>query len=146
MRLRCIHGYFIFEGVSLSQISEFMSYTGLSLILKDNFYTFESLEDAPTYSLAGKTLLDLPAIKTFEGRPWEVFEANKFVYDFNQDLVLPIDSVTQITAIEDAGDRFVSDGLILPGSLTTAGDRIKGYEGWWSRDRLSWLYSEIDYV
>ncbi len=146
MRLRCLHGYFIFEAQQLGQVSDFMSYTGFPLVSKGNHYTFEALEDAPEYSLAGLDLLGIPALETFEGKPWEVFEANGFVYNFLIDQVVPIESVTRVVSIEQAGNRYISNGLILPGSVTRNGDRVKGYEGWFSRDRLTWLYSEVDFV
>ena len=123
-----------------------MSRTGLSLVPWRGAYTFEDLEEAPDFSLAGLTLLDIPATKTFEGEPWEVFEANGFVYDFSTGLIVPIATVTQSTTIQLAGNRYVANGLILPGSLTDDGDRVKDYSAWFSRDTLRWLYSEVAFV
>ena len=146
MRVRCLHGYFIFNEMRQGQISDFMNLTGLSLVSKDNYYTFEGLEDAPEYSLVGKTLLNLPAIALFEGKPWEVFEANEMVFDFTTGLLVPITSIARIVEIKQAGNMFVSNGLIQPGSLTADGKRVKDYAAWFSRDRLTWHYSEIAYV
>lgn len=146
MRVRCLHGYFIFDEMRQGQISDFMNLTGLSLVPKDNYYTFEGLEDAPEYSLLGKTYLNLPAVALYEGKPWEVFEANEFVFDFTTGLLVPITSIARIIEIKQAGNMFVSNGLILPGSLTTEGKRVKDYAAWFSRDRLTWHYSEVTYV
>lgn len=146
MRVRCIHGYFIFEETRVGQISDFMSYFGLTLFPKDNYYTFEKLLEAPKYSLIGKPILGVNAIHTFEGEPWEVFEANELIYDFTLDLMRPISSVTQNTVVKLAGNRFYSPGLILPGSLNSEGQRVRDYVAWFSRDRLTWLYSEVSYV
>lgn len=118
MKLDCIHGYFIFNETKSGQISDFMSLTGLTLVKKDTYYTFEFLQDAKKHSLAGLPYLGIPAITTFEGNIWDVFEANEFVYDFTLDLVRPILSVVQKTKISLAGNRFVSNGLILPGFLS----------------------------
>lgn len=146
MRLRCIHGYFIFQETKVGQIADYMSLTGLSLVSRDDYFTFESLQEAPEYSLAGKSYLGVPAIATYEGNPWEVFEENGLVYNFATDLVVPISTIVQKTIINLAGNRYTSPGLILPGSLTDEGLRVKGYAAWYSRDRQSWLYTEVDYV
>lgn len=146
MKLDCIHGYFIFNETKSGQISQYMSQTGLSLIGKNGYYTFENLQDAPEYSLVGKTLIDIPAIATFEGKPWEVFEENGFVYDFALGLVRPILSIVQKTVVKQAGGVFWSPGLVLPGSITDDGKRVKGYSAWYSRDRLTWKYTAVYYV
>lgn len=125
-----------------------MTLTGFKLAPRETYYTFEKLVDAPDYSLAGKTLIDLPAVKSFEGKPWEVFEANGFVYDFTKDAVVPIASITQTTRVRQAGNVYVSPGLILPGSLTAEGLRVTDYAAWYSRSRGadSWLYAEVTLV
>lgn len=146
MRVKCLHGYFIFEETKVGQISQFMSYSGVPLVPKDNYYTFEKLLDAPNYSLIGKDLLGYVATKTFEGDPWLVFEENQVVYDFTLDMMRLISSVTKTTTVRNVGNRFYSPGLILPGSLTAEGSRVKDYTAWFSRDRLTWLYSEVSYV
>lgn len=146
MRVRCLHGYFIFDEMRQGQISDFMQYSDLILAPKDNYYTFEELVDVPEYSLIGKNLLNLPATALFEGKPWEVFEANEFVFDFTIGLLVPITSIARIIEIKQAGNMFVTNGLIQPGSLTADGKRVKDYAAWFSRDRLTWHYSEVAYV
>lgn len=146
MRVKCLHGFFIFQETKVGQVSDFMSLTGLSLVPWRDAYTFEDLEDAPDFSLKGKTMLGVSANENFEGEPWEIFEANELVYDFSKGLIVPISSITQTTTIQAAGNRFISPGLILPGSLTDEGDRVRDYSAWFSRDTLRWLYSEVGYV
>ena len=136
----------MFEETAVGQVSDYMSMTGVSLVPKDNYYTFESLLDAPTYSLKGKPIGSVPALKTFEGKPWEVFKENQIIYDFTIDQIRLISSVTKTTSVRTAGNRFVSPGLILPGTLTEGGMRVKDYAAWYSRQTQIWLYSEISYV
>lgn len=146
MKVKCLHGFFIFEETKVGQVSDFMSLTGLKLVpWRDNF-TFEKIELAPEYSIQGKAFLGFTALKTYEGEPWEVFEQNGVVYNFNTGLVVPIASVVQTIKVSMAGNRFVSPGLIIPGSLTSEGKKVKSYSGWFSRDTLRWLYSEVSYV
>lgn len=146
MRLKCEHGFFTFFDFKVGQISDYMSMTGLKIVPYGEHYTFEALQSAPGYSIKGSPLLGLAATKTFAGRPAEVFEANGFVYNISSGLMVPISSVTTKTQIKLAGNRFTSPGLIQPGSLNDDGDRVKSFAGFFSRDRNSWLYSEVDYV
>lgn len=146
MKIKCLHGYFIFTETRLGQVSDFMSRFGQELLPKDDFYTFADLIEAPDFSLTGLSFLDFPAIATFAGKPWEVFEANECVYDFSTGLIVPIDSITQTVRIQAAGNRLISNGLIIPGSLTDEGERIKEYSAWFSRDTQRFQYSEVTYV
>lgn len=148
MRLNCLHGFFIIDELAVGQASDFMSRTGLKLAPWRGAYTFEALKAAPSYSLAGKDLLGFKAIETFEGEPWEVFEANGVVYDFAKGQLVPILSVSTKAKVSPAGNRFHSEGLIQPGSIIQSGQRVKSYETWYLRNRsiLSWLYSGVSYV
>lgn len=146
MKIRCNHGFFIFQETKVGQVSDFMSRFGFSLVPWRDAYTFEALEPAPLYSLKGSPYLATPALENFEGEPWEVFEANGFVFDFSKGLVVPITSIVQTTSVQLAGNRFISPGLILPGSVTADGSRVRDYSAWYSRDTLRFLYSEVSYV
>lgn len=146
MKVDCLHGFFIFRETKIGQVSDFMSLTGLNLVKWRDAYTFEGLLDSPGFSISGKPILGTPATATFEGEPWEVFEENGIVYDFGKGIVLPIATVLQNVKINLAGNRFISNGLILPGSLTADGKRVKDYSAWFSRDTLRFLYSAVDYV
>ena len=146
MKVKCIHGYFIFSESRSGEISDFMSYSGLTLVPKDDFFTFETIQDAPTYSLIGKTFLNYPAIATFDGKPWDVFEKNLVVYDFNSDLMRPIAAITQRASLGKGPNYYFSNGLVLPGSFLSPGQKIKNYSAWFSFDRLQWRYSEVTIV
>lgn len=146
MKIKCLHGFFIFEETKVGQVADFVARFGFDIVPYSGRYTFATLEDAPRYSLKGKTLLGNVALENFEGEPWHVFEQNKLVYDFSKDLVVPIASIIQKTSIDQAGNRLISPGLILPGSTTDSGDRVKDYSAWFSRDTLRFLYSEVTYV
>lgn len=146
MRIKCLHGYFIFEETKVGQISDFMSRYGFSLVPVGTYYTFEAIAETPRHSIAGKTIFGIPALQTFEGEPWEVFEANEIAYNFSLGLVLPMSSMFQVTRIEKSGNKFISPGLLLPGSTTEGGQRVRDYTAWYSRDTLKFLYSEVVYV
>jgi hypothetical protein len=135
----------MFSETKVGQVSDFMRYTGFELVPVEDFYTFAQLEDAPNFSLAGKPFLDFPAIATHEGKPWQVFQANECVFNFVSGLVVPISSIVNPISLFEAGNRFVSKGLIQPGSVYKA-RIVSGFDGWFSRDSLNWVYSEVSFV
>jgi hypothetical protein len=145
LKIRCLHGFFIFEESTAGEISRFMSLFNLNIQAEKNYFTFESLLDAPTYSIAGGTYLGADAIKTFEGSPWEVMRENNLVYDFTKDEVVPLTTITQRVQIQRAANYFLSSGLILPGSLNDGGSRVKDYAAWYLFDSAKFKYSEVSY-
>lgn len=146
MKVKCLHGYFIFSETRPGQISDFSSLTGLVVEAIPEGFTFAPLIDLPDYSLPGKTLLNLPASAVFEGRPWDVLEANGLTYDLMMGVLAPIATVTNQVRIDPAGEYFITSGLIQPGSIDQNGKRIKNYSGFYSRDTGRWLYSEVEHV
>lgn len=146
MKIKCLHGYFIFEEQRSGEVSDFISLYGLELVPKQNYFTFAELADMPDYSLAGAPLLNTTAIKTFEGPPWEVLEQNDMIFNFNTGLLVPITSIGQRIPLDAAGNYYFSPGLILPGSLTDRGERVKDYAAWFSKDTMKFKYSEVTFV
>jgi len=142
VKIRCIHGYFIFEEESSGEVSDFMSLFGVELVAKDNYFTFAKLAEAEDYSIIGGTFLGVPATKTFEGKPWELMRENKLTYKFNSDLVVPIETITDITDIMKTGSYFFARGLIIPGSLLN-GVRVKSYSGFYLFGEQKFKYTEI---
>lgn len=145
MIAKCINGFFIIKETSVGQVSDFMTLTGLSIVPWREHFTFETLAMAPNYSLKGKDYLGLTPTVTIEGEPWDVFEANGFVFDFDNDELAMFSEIDQSTIMNLAGNRYVSPGLILPGSVLTSGAKVKSYTGYFSRNTLRWLYSEVKY-
>lgn len=148
MRIQCLHGFFIFSEDYQGDISDFITLTGLPLVPygSEKEYTFERLAKVENYSLLGKEILEFPAIKTFSGKPWEVFEANKVVYDFSQDLIVPIDSIASTTEVLVAGNLLYSNGLLLPGQIVAGKGRVKNYDCHYRFGLGRWLYTEVTYV
>ncbi len=136
----------MFEESFVGEASDFISLFGLTLKGEKNYFTFTKLLDAPTYSLAGSTYLGAPAISTFEGNPWDVMRENKLVYNFNTGLVVSRLTITEILSLDISDNYFITPGLILPGSLTADGSRVKDYSAWFLRDSFRWKYSEVTYV
>ncbi len=143
MRIKCQHGYFKFFEDAPGEISRFASIYGFELEPKDDYYTFSFLLDAPEYSFIGKPYLGLPAIKKFAGHPWEVMRENNFIYDFTLDMMRLIQTVILKSDLKEAGNYFVSSGLLMPGSFRDDGKRVKEYTAWmiWSTSKFK--YSEV---
>ncbi len=146
MKIDCRHGYFVFEEVEPGQFSRFKNLFGLDIQRNGDHFTFGDLVDAPDYSLPGGTFLGCPTTEAFEGRPWEVMEQNNLVYDFSKGLVLPIISIVSVINIFEAKNFFTASGMIIPGSITDDGKRVKDYAAYFSYQRLQFLYSAVNYV
>lgn len=143
MKINCLHGYFIFHEESIGEVSDFISMYGLPLVFKDDHFTFEFLADAPEVAIKSGTYLNAIATKTFAGKPWEIMRENQLVYDFDKDLLVPLNSITTRAPLYAAGKYFVSPGLILPGSLTDKGARVTEYAAWFSKESMRFRYSEV---
>lgn len=143
LKINCQHGYFIFEEQRAGEVSDFITMFGFDMVRKQNYFTFADLDDAPEYSIKGNALLDNIATETFEGSPGEVFRKNKMVYNYDTGLLVPIISITNIIELSDAGNFYLSSGLILPGSLTAEGSRVTDYAAWFSTDNMKFKYSEV---
>lgn len=145
MQIRCDHGYFFFRESKVGQISAFMSIFGLDLVAKDDYYTFETLFDSDDFSIKGSEYLGSVATVTYAGRPWEVMRENGLVYDFTQDLVVPIETIVTTVEISEAANYFLSPGLILPGSVRDDGSRVTDYSAWYLFDSAKFKYSEVNF-
>lgn len=144
MRIDCIHGYFKFYESRSGDISRFMSlFSGTEIFFNADHYTFSDLLNAPEYSIEGKEYLGAVATKTFSGKPWDIFKENKLIYDFTKGLVLPISSTTVNAKFYESGNTFISQGLIVPGSLTEDGGRVTDYSAWFLFDSQKFKYSEM---
>jgi hypothetical protein len=131
----------------VGELSYFASRYKLEIEPENDFYTFARLVNAPRYSIQTKPYIDPAAIasKTFEGNPWDVMRENNLVYDFTLDMVRPIVSITKKLQIQGALNYFFSDGLLLPGSINSLGQRVLSYSGYFASDGLQFRYSEVEY-
>lgn len=146
MRVLCRHGHFAFYPKRASDIAEFASRYGFTLEPEEDYYTFSALAGAPKYSLLGNIYLNLPAIKTYEGTPWEVMKQNSFVYSLTTGLIVPKLAVVQIVELHSLGLHYIFDGAILqPGSRTLLGGQILSYSGEVLTDKFQMRVSEFSY-
>ncbi len=144
MKINCVHGYITFEESRVGEISRFMSlFEGLEIVSIGDRFTFAFLKDAPIHSLKGAKILGATATATISAEPGEVFRANKLVYNFQTDLVQPIEMITQRVSIQRTANYFLSAGLILPGSLTDRGKRVTDYAAWYLFEEAQFKYSEV---
>lgn len=146
MRVLCRSGHLAFYPRTSTEISRFCSYFKQELVRVEDYYTFPNLADAEDYSLVGKPYLNLPAIKTFEGNPWDVLSENKFVYNLATGLIVPAASITFLIQMPQVGFFFLpSVQLIQPGSIDTSGQQILSYSAEYVQDTFQLKVSEFDY-
>lgn len=145
MRINCVHGYFIFDAQKSGDLSRFVSLYGFEIERSGNLFTFADLVDAPEYSIQGGLYLGAPATKTFQGHPWDVMKENNLVYNFVLGKVVPMVSIVQPISVKTGMNWFLSPGMILPGSVTEDGKRVRDYAAHYNPDASQFRYSEIDY-
>ena len=143
MRVKCLHGFYIFTETTAGQISDFINKTGLEIEPKDDYYTFSALKDAPNFSLKGGKLLGFNAPHTFSGNPWEVFKANGVVYDIETGLLKLKTAITTQSKVSPAGNYWFSNGLLQAGCTTQFNKRVIDFDAWYSRARGTWIYTEV---
>lgn len=146
LKVNCSHGYFTFEESEPGEASNFASALGLELTYSSGVFTFPQLVDAPEYSIEGGEYLGAQASSSFEGKPWEVMRANGLVYDFLVGRVRHIETITEKLTLKQSGEYYVSQGLILPGSLTDEGKRVTDYAARHFRKTGEIKYSWVNYV
>jgi hypothetical protein len=146
MRIECRHGYFVFEELEAGELSQFSSIYGLDFIYSGDHYTFTDLAGAPNYSLPGGSFLGAPTIVAFEGHPWEVMRANGLIYNFILGAIVPLLSVVQTIRIQLSGNIYISNGMILPGSVTDDGSRVTDYAAFYDGIGGRFQYSEVEYA
>lgn len=146
MRVICRHGHFAFYPRKASDVSRFSNFYDVTLVRERDYFTFDGLEGADSYSLALKPWLNLPAIKTYEGMPWEVMKANDFVYSLTLGIVVPKLSIVGLVELIQVGFHYIVQGSLLqPGMRTILGRQILSYSGEIVDEGASLRISEYDY-
>lgn len=146
MRVLCRHGHFAFYPRGSSDINRFAQSFGLELEREDDYFTFPKLIGAKDYSLTGKLYLNLPALKTFHGKPWEVMKENDFVYSLALGLIVPKLTIVGLADITQKGFYYVCNTpLLQPGARTVLGRQILSYSGEFFEDKFYLRVMEFDY-
>ena len=143
MRVLCRSGHFAFYPRNASDLAQFSNYFDVTLKRERDYYTFEGLYGAESYSLTLKPYLNLPALETFEGDPWDVMKENGFVYSLALGIIVPKLAIISIVEVPLVGFYFRAGGSLLqPGSRTLTGDLIMSYSGEFVDEGLSLRISE----
>jgi len=143
VRIRCQHGFFLIDEVAPGQVGRFCSLFKVVLVPYRGFFTFALLAEVPEYTVQGAPFLGTISTATLQGSPAELFEANGLVFDFSKGLVVPPVVVTARAQLLKSGNVYVSSRLVIPGSLTDGGTRVKDYTAWFSVDTMTFRYSEV---
>lgn len=144
LKIICTHGHYRFEELESGQVSKFCSLFGFSIEQSaDGFFTFTDLLNAPDHSIKGADYMGLVAVKTYAGKPWNVFKENGFVYDFIDGKLKKLTDITYKLSLFDAGDYYTSSGLIMAGSFNSTGKRVTDFMGKriWSAEKFN--YSSV---
>jgi len=147
MRVICRHGHFAFYPRDEKDISLFASYNELELVRVGDYFTFESISEAPDFSLEGLAYLNLTASETYEGNPWEIFRENNFVYDLANDEIKLKTQVSNSVKLPQTGPFYCPPVfLIQPGSILADGNRVMSYDAEFDQESYQLKVREFAYV
>lgn len=146
LQIDCRSGFFRIHENTSGQIGKFMSlFQGIEIVSEGSYFTFEPLQNAPTYSIRGGTYLGAMAKQTIAGEPWEIFAANDLVFNISTGKIVQKTSIVNRAQLESASFSFLSKGLLQPGSIAEGGLRVKDYAAWFSFDTMQFKYTAVTY-
>lgn len=145
IRIDCRHGYYILKEHQVGHMSKFAGLYELDIIPKEGYFTFAGLKDAPNYSIKGNEYLGVIASKTFSGNPWDVMRANGIVYDFINKAAVLKSEITQRFELKRARNYYLTNGLIMAGSLTVEGYRVTDYSAGYLLHSGQFKYGGIEH-
>lgn len=131
MKLIVRHGHYAFYPRYSKSVSVFNGVFRQELKLDPKgFYTFPRLLNLPDYALEAKPYGNLPAIKTYEGEPWEIMREQGWVYNLTTEALAPITSISYSVKIEPATYAFIAfDVVPQAGGVNPTGLKLIDYEG-----------------
>lgn len=145
MKIVCLHGYFMFYEDKPGEIALFNSRYNQDLCAKDDYYTFKGLKTVPEYSIKGATFMNLTALETYTGKPFEIFRKNGFVYNFLlKTIALKAANGSYFKPI-NVGSFNYDVGLVMPGSFSDDSRKITGYTCKFDFDGALFKYTEFYY-
>jgi hypothetical protein len=146
MRVLCRHGHFAFYPRKASDVARFAQTYGFELEREEDYFTFSNLVGVPNYSLLGSIYVNIPALVTCAGTPWDVMKANNFVYNIATGLIVPKLAILGVVNPTQVGQYFVFEApLIQPGCRTKFGQQILSYTGELFEDNSRLRISEYGY-
>jgi hypothetical protein len=146
MRLICRHGHYAFFPRTASDISRFSNFYGQELVREGEFYTFPFLKGIQDFSIAALPIKNLPALKTFEGKPWEVMKENGLVYSLSLKVLVPKASITFLVNPPQTGFYFTSQTpLIQAGSRNALGLQLLSFDAEYQFDINKLRVREFSY-
>jgi len=146
MRILCQHGFHKFIPRQPGDLSVFASVYGLTLVRKEDYYTFERLADLEKYSLEGLAYSNLVANSNYEGQPWEVMKENGFVYNILTGLLV-LKSTIKIQIDPPVLKRYLlsETPLIQAGSKNKFSQTVLSYDGEFLFDTMQFRLNGVEY-
>lgn len=129
MRVLCRHGHFAFYPRNETEVGSFVDYYKEPLVRVGDFYTFPALQNIPDFSIKLLPVGNLPAVKNFEGRPWDVMRENGFVYSLALKLLVPKAAIPIVVDPKISNYYWLGQTpLLQPGSRNLLGQQILSYD------------------
>lgn len=130
MRVKCRHGYYLFMPERAGDLLFFAGDTGITLAKGPYGWTLPALAALPLFSIQGQDYGGQPARVNYCGHPWEVMQANGFVYNLEAGALEPVENITDAFTpyLQNTGEA-VALSLPQAGSKTQEGKVLVDFEG-----------------
>lgn len=146
MRLVVRHGHYAFYPRDASEIRRYCVLYGAELERVDDFFTFPFLVDLEEYSLPLLPYGNLPALKIYQGKPWEVMKENGFVYSLALKLFVLKSAIAIPIDPPLTGNYFVAQSpIIQAGSRNLSGSQVLSYSAEYNQDYQQLRVTEMSY-
>ena len=141
MRIICDYGFYKFYLERAESLEFIKNELGLELVpIADGSYTFTKLRDMASYSIKGDVIGVGVATANYSGNQGDILRANGFVYDFENDEIKPISTITSFADLKVDGERFASQTILQVGQFYGT-ERITCFSGYYD---LSSGFLKID--
>lgn len=122
MRVKCLHGFYIFTPETVTDRAFFGAETGHKLVKSVYGWTFTGLAALLTFALKGQPYGGQTATVNYCGYPWDIMQANGWVYDIQKGALLRL---SEISATFTPSKQATGEGVVF--GLPQAG--AKGADG-----------------
>lgn len=129
MRISCEHGYYSFWPDREEDLFLFTNYLGITLVKKDNYYTYPILADLPNYTIIPKIFGLFPSDKTFEGTPKEIMKELGLVYNLSTGTLVKKEAIVLSGKLIPLARNWMSERSMIQAGMILGSGRILSYDG-----------------
>ncbi len=129
MKISCEHGYYSFWPQKEEDLFLFTNYLGITLVKKDDYYTYPLLADLPNYVILPSLYGLFPSDKTFEGTPKEIMKELGLVYNIATGTLVKKEAITISGDLIKLARNWMSERSMIQSGMILGSGRLLSYDG-----------------